>query len=141
MLDALRTARTRILALFFATPLLESSIPRERVHIVNVTELRTITHFIQNWSFIQDDNLTDSDALAGNTAGWSMVTLPHTWNAKDAAGVRVTKPTSGVSAGIVSSSIRRTQVTGKIAGNKLHLFKNNKNRDDDVAYMSPMSFR
>jgi beta-galactosidase len=92
MLDALRSARTRILALFFAAPLFGSSSPRESVHVVNVTELRSTTRFVQNWSFIQDDNLTDSDALAGNTAAWSMVTLPHTWNAKDAAGLHVTKP-------------------------------------------------
>ena len=37
------------------------------------------------WKFIQDDSMTDDKALASSGRGWTTVTLPHTWNAKDAA--------------------------------------------------------
>ncbi|MEO5794117.1 MAG: glycoside hydrolase family 2 TIM barrel-domain containing protein [Rhodoferax sp.] len=46
------------------------------------------------WAFVQDDTLTDDAALAQNGTGWLNVTLPHTWNARDAASVAQTTPTS-----------------------------------------------
>lgn len=48
----------------------------------------------KSWAFTQDDNLTDEAALAMGGAGWSTVTLPHTWNERDAASTAQTTPTS-----------------------------------------------
>ena len=61
---------------------------------VNSTELRTSTSLLQGWKFVQDDSLTEADALANSGNSWSDVTLPHTWNATDAAQTAQTSPTS-----------------------------------------------
>jgi len=58
----------------------------------NSKALRTTTPLMENWKFIQDDNLTDEAALAATGIDWKIVQLPHTWNADDAAGLHVTKP-------------------------------------------------
>ncbi|WP_414476075.1 glycoside hydrolase family 2 TIM barrel-domain containing protein [Microvirga sp. M2] len=47
-------------------------------------ELRTTTPLMQNWSFVQDDSLTDDEALASKAVQWQTVNLPHTWNAEAA---------------------------------------------------------
>jgi len=44
------------------------------------------------WRFVQDDALTDAAALASTGEGWQSVTLPHSWNAKDAASTNATVP-------------------------------------------------
>ena len=55
-------------------------------------DLRTTTPLDKGWKFVQDDKLTDAAALEATGAGWQSVDLPHTWNAKDAAGTDITKP-------------------------------------------------
>lgn len=62
--------------------------------VVNATEVRTSTALLQDWKFVQDDTITDDAALASNGASWSSVSLPHTWNATDAATTAQTTPTS-----------------------------------------------
>ena len=52
---------------------------------VDTTELRTTQPLTDNWRFVQDDSLTDDEALASTAADWQTVSLPHTWNAQDAA--------------------------------------------------------
>lgn len=44
----------------------------------------------QGWRFIQDDTLSEEAALASDGANWSEVSLPHTWNAHDAANTNAT---------------------------------------------------
>jgi beta-galactosidase len=56
------------------------------------TRARTSESFDKNWKFIQDDDLTDDAALTASALKWQTVNLPHTWNAKDAAGLHVTEP-------------------------------------------------
>ncbi|MDB5896221.1 MAG: hypothetical protein JWQ88_3752 [Rhodoferax sp.] len=48
----------------------------------------------KKWAFVQDDSLTDAAALAQDGSGWTTVSLPHTWNEKDAASTAQTTPTS-----------------------------------------------
>ena len=55
---------------------------------VSTQELRTTTSLMENWKFIQDDNLTDEEALAANGAQWATISLPHTWNAEAATTAR-----------------------------------------------------
>ena len=52
---------------------------------VTIQGIRTITPLLRNWRFKQDDLLTETQALADPGTNWSSVTLPHTWNATDAA--------------------------------------------------------
>ncbi|MFT4174674.1 MAG: glycoside hydrolase family 2 TIM barrel-domain containing protein [Rhodocyclaceae bacterium] len=63
---------------------------------VNVTTdpTRTVTPLLDDWKFTQDDFLTDAQALSNGATNWSNVTLPHTWNANDAATVAQTSPTT-----------------------------------------------
>ena len=53
----------------------------------SATELRKTTDLLENWKFIQDNNLTDDAALTSTAAGWETVNLPHTWNAEAASTV------------------------------------------------------
>jgi beta-galactosidase len=62
------------------------------VSSVDTKELRTTTSLMQNWKFVQDDTLTDEAALRSTGADWKTVSLPHTWNAHDAASLHATKP-------------------------------------------------
>jgi beta-galactosidase len=55
-------------------------------------EPRAVQPLMHNWKFIFDDVLTDKGALASTGADWEPVSLPHTWNAKDAAGTHITAP-------------------------------------------------
>ncbi len=55
-------------------------------------ELRTTTSLDQNWKFVQNDGLTEDQALAGEGPDWKTVNLPHTWNAEDAATTKATRP-------------------------------------------------
>lgn len=56
------------------------------------SELRIRTPLMRNWRFIQKDDLSEQEALRSSGAGWRTVTLPHTWNAKDAATLNATEP-------------------------------------------------
>jgi len=56
-------------------------------------EIRTITMLDKKgWKFVQDDSLTEEAALTSNASGWANITLPHTWNSKDAASIAQTTP-------------------------------------------------
>jgi len=46
----------------------------------NVVELRRTTPLNENWEFIQDDNLTNQQALTASGNDWQTVTLPHTFS-------------------------------------------------------------
>lgn len=48
-------------------------------------ELRTTRPLIEGWQFVKDDAMTNAQALASAGDGWQSITLPHTWNAEDAA--------------------------------------------------------
>ena len=61
---------------------------------INVSELRNVTPLMKNWRFVQDDSLTDAQALATDGANWSTVSLPHTWNATDAATTAQSTPST-----------------------------------------------
>jgi beta-galactosidase len=52
--------------------------------------LRITTALNANWKFVQDDNLTDKEALSASGNDWETVNLPHTWNANDAASLNAT---------------------------------------------------
>jgi beta-galactosidase len=55
---------------------------------VEPTDVRITQPLMQNWLFVQDDDLSENDALGGRGEGWKRVNLPHTWNAEDAASLR-----------------------------------------------------
>lgn len=57
---------------------------------VDTTELRITEDLVDNWRFVQDDALTDGEALASTADEWETVSLPHTWNAEDAASLDAT---------------------------------------------------
>lgn len=61
---------------------------------VTVEAVRDSKPLTAGWRFIQDDDLTDEQALASDAASWQSVSLPHTWNAIDAAKTEQTTPTS-----------------------------------------------
>src|SRR6185436_1185673 len=64
----------------------------QAIPAVSTTELRRVQSLTQNWKFVQNDALTDDAALASTGADWQTVSVPHTWNVEDAAGLHVTKP-------------------------------------------------
>jgi beta-galactosidase len=53
---------------------------------VGTAGLRMMRALNDNWRFIQDDDLSDGEALNASGEDWETVSLPHTWNAEDAAG-------------------------------------------------------
>ena len=59
-------------------------------------ELRAVQPLTDGWKFVQDDALTDEAALAATAADWQTVSLPHTWNAEDAATPNFEKYKRGV---------------------------------------------
>ncbi len=61
---------------------------------VDAGELRNVTPLVQKWSFVQDDSLSDAQALASDGSNWSTVTLPHTWNSNDAATTAQSTPST-----------------------------------------------
>lgn len=61
---------------------------------VSVSELRNVAPLMQDWKFVRDDLLTDTQALANDGANWSTVSLPHTWNATDAATIAQSTPST-----------------------------------------------
>ena len=52
---------------------------------VTTDAVRTTTALNKDWRFVLDDGLTDAQALAASLPNAVPVTLPHTWNAVDAA--------------------------------------------------------
>ena len=55
-------------------------------------EVRSVRPLESGWRFVLDDALTDEAALAATGEAWQAVTLPHTWNAADAASTDATVP-------------------------------------------------
>ena len=55
-------------------------------------EPRALQTLAAGWRFVQDDAMTDEAALAATGDGWTAVSLPHTWNANDAASTNATVP-------------------------------------------------
>ncbi len=53
---------------------------------------RAVRSLAAGWRFVQDDTLADAAALAATGDSWQAVTLPHTWNADDAASTTATAP-------------------------------------------------
>jgi len=53
---------------------------------------RSVRPLANGWRFVQDDALTDEAGLAATGDSWQAVTLPHTWNASDAASTNATVP-------------------------------------------------
>jgi beta-galactosidase len=47
--------------------------------------VRAVQPLASGWRFVQDDAMSDEAGLASTGDGWQTVTLPHTWNATDAA--------------------------------------------------------
>ncbi len=80
------------LAILLALPIYGGVGVAKSASSVDTTELRTTTSLMQNWKFVQDDTLTDEAALRSTGADWKTVSLPHTWNAHDAASLHATKP-------------------------------------------------
>jgi beta-galactosidase len=48
-------------------------------------EPRVVQPLMNGWRFTFDNRLRDEEALADTAAAWQQVSLPHTWNAEDAA--------------------------------------------------------
>lgn len=59
-----------------------------------LADSRTSTALMTQWKFVQDDGLSDEQALASAASNWSTVSLPHTWNATDAATTAQSTPTT-----------------------------------------------
>ena len=55
-------------------------------------EPRALQTLAAGWRFVQDDAMTEAAALAATGDGWAAVSLPHTWNANDAASTNATVP-------------------------------------------------
>src|SRR3982751_1756477 len=62
--------------------------------VATSTPLRAVTPLMQGWRFVQDDVLTDAQALASDGTNWGTVNLPHTWNATDAATTAQSTPST-----------------------------------------------
>jgi beta-galactosidase len=60
----------------------------------SVDPLRNVAPLMKGWQFVQDDALTDAQALANSGANWAAVSLPHTWNKTDAATTAQSTPTT-----------------------------------------------
>ena len=62
--------------------------------VVSLDQVRSSTALDRNWRFVFDESLADEQALGANTANWSQVSLPHTWNATDAATTAQSTPST-----------------------------------------------
>jgi beta-galactosidase len=62
--------------------------------VATTAEARAVTPLMQGWRFTQNDSLTDDQALAAQADTWARVSLPHTWNAQDAATTAQSTPTT-----------------------------------------------
>ena len=63
---------------------------------VTVDQVRTTTPLTTNWRFVFDSSLTDEQALNADATNWSTVSLPHTWNATDAATTAQSTPSTAL---------------------------------------------
>jgi beta-galactosidase len=79
-----------IAALFLVSYISAGARAQERT--ADIQELRIVRSLAQNWKFTLDDAMSDEAALRASGAQWKTVALPHTWNARDAAGMNVTEP-------------------------------------------------
>jgi beta-galactosidase len=61
---------------------------------ISVAPLRNVIPMAKGWKFVQDDGLTDEQALAASGTNWATVNLPHTWNGADAATTAQSTPTT-----------------------------------------------
>lgn len=68
--------------------------PGASLPAVDAEPLRSVKALNAGWKFIQDDSLTDEQALAASAANWGEVRLPHTWNASDAATTAQSTPST-----------------------------------------------
>jgi beta-galactosidase len=68
-----------------------NALPQARATRVG-DEVRTVRPLASGWRFLQDDGISVDAALANTGDGWESVTLPHTWNAHDAANTDATVP-------------------------------------------------
>jgi beta-galactosidase len=50
-----------------------------------VAGTRTVRSLESGWRFVQDDGMTEEAALGSTAESWQPISLPHTWNARDAA--------------------------------------------------------
>jgi beta-galactosidase len=57
---------------------------------MDTTERRMTEPLTDNWRFTQDDRLSDEEALDSTGDDWQTISLPHTWNAEDAASLDAT---------------------------------------------------
>lgn len=64
------------------------------VAVAPATALRQAQPLMSGWRFQLDDALADDAALRADTGAWAPVSLPHTWNALDAASTVQTTPNS-----------------------------------------------
>ncbi|MDB5778557.1 MAG: hypothetical protein JWP77_666 [Polaromonas sp.] len=62
--------------------------------VANIDQIRTVTPLLNNWRFVFDEKLSDEQVLNTNATNWSSVTLPHTWNATDAATTAQSTPST-----------------------------------------------
>ncbi|WP_370680247.1 glycoside hydrolase family 2 TIM barrel-domain containing protein [Comamonas sp. GB3 AK4-5] len=92
--QAKHTALAVVLMMAFSSAMAARSSSEPRMAPVTVEAVRGVSTLAVGWKFIQDDALTDAQALASDGATWSTVTLPHTWNALDAASTAQTSSTS-----------------------------------------------
>jgi beta-galactosidase len=60
----------------------------------NLEAVRTVKPLMEDWRFVQDDTLTDEQALRSDAKTGQTVSLPHTWNAEDAATTAQSTPTT-----------------------------------------------
>lgn len=68
--------------------------PSTNAPAVDAQPVRSVKSLNTGWKFIQDDILTDEQALAASGADWATVKLPHTWNAIDAATTAQSTPST-----------------------------------------------
>jgi beta-galactosidase len=61
---------------------------------VSLEAVRAVTPLDRGWRFVLDEGLSDEQALSANSSNWSSVTLPHTWNATDAASTAQSTPST-----------------------------------------------
>ncbi|HEY3383609.1 MAG TPA: glycoside hydrolase family 2 TIM barrel-domain containing protein [Vicinamibacterales bacterium] len=60
--------------------------------VISTAEVRMTVALARGWRFLRDDSLTEDAALVATGASWQEVSLPHTWNAIDAASTTATTP-------------------------------------------------
>ena len=57
-------------------------------------QVRDVTALKDGWRFLLDESITDAQALGADASSWNDVSLPHTWNAVDAATTAQSTPST-----------------------------------------------